>query len=126
VARFRSLLIRLLAAVLLLQSGVTVAHCLRGMGAGDALVVEICSPEGMRSIRLDANGEPIADHAPGAEGGFCPVCHSLPGVTLPEPPRLATPAWFGTSVIWAMAPTAQLRPPARAPPYATRAPPVTA
>lgn len=125
-ARFRPFLIRLLAAVLLLQSGVAVAHCLRGMGGAEGMLVEICSTEGMRTIRLDANGEPIADHAPEAEGGFCPICHGLPGLDLPEPPRLATPAWFGTSVVWAMAPTSQLRPPARAPPYATRAPPVTA
>jgi hypothetical protein len=126
VARFRSLLIRLLAAVLLLQSGVAVAHCLRGVGGGDGLVVEICSTEGMRTIRLDANGDPVADHAPGAEGGFCPVCHSLPGVTLPEPPRLATPAWLGVPVTWQLVGTERPRPPARAPPYATRAPPVTA
>lgn len=126
VATLRSLLIRLLAAVLLLQSGVAVAHCLRGMGAGDGLVVEICSPEGMRSIRLDANGEPMADHAPAAESGFCPACHALPALDLPEPPQVSTPAWLGEAVTWAMAPGDGWRPPARAPPYTTRAPPVTA
>ncbi len=96
------------------------------MAAGEGMVVEICSTEGMRSIRLDANGDPIADHAPGAEGGFCPVCHGLPGITLPEPPRLASPAWLGATIIWQETGEYWLRPPARAPPYATRAPPVTA
>lgn len=122
----RSLLIRLLAAVLLLQSGVAVAHCLRGMGGSEGLVVEICSAEGMRTIRLDANGEPLADHAPAAEGGFCPACHGLPAVDLPAPPRLSSPAWLGEAVNWAMAPGDGWQPPARAPPYATRAPPVIA
>ncbi len=125
VATLRSLLIRLLAAVLLLQSGVAVAHCLRGMGAGDGLVVEICSADGLRSIRLDANGEPMADHAPAAESGFCPACHGLPAVDLPAPPLVSTPAWLGDSIAWAPSPIGTLRPPARAPPYATRAPPVT-
>nr|WP_249731904.1 DUF2946 family protein [Roseococcus sp. SDR] len=122
----RSLLIRLLAAVLLLQSGVAVAHCLRGMGAAGGLIVEICSPDGMRSIRLDANGEPMADHAPAAENGFCPACHGLPGVDLPAPPQLSVPAWLGETIAWAPSSSGTLRPPARAPPYATRAPPVTA
>ena len=126
VARFRPFLIRLLAAVLLLQSGVAVAHCLRGMGGAEGLLVEICSTDGLRTIRLDANGEPAPDHAPEAEGGFCPVCHGLPGITLPEPLRLATPAWLGTAITWQETRQDRLRPPARAPPYATRAPPVTA
>ena len=125
-ARFRPLLICLLAAVLLLQSGVAVAHCLRGMGGTAGLVVEICSTDGLRSIRLDANGEPAPDHVPKAEGGFCPVCHGLPAITLPEPPRLASPAWLGTPVTWQGMAEPRLRPPARAPPYATRAPPITA
>ena len=125
-ATLRSLLIRLLAAVLLLQSGVAVAHCLRGMGAAEGLAVEICSPDGMRSIRLDANGEPMADHAPATESGFCPACHGLPAVDLPGPTCLSTPAWLGEAVTWAMARRDGWLPPARAPPYTTRAPPATA
>jgi hypothetical protein len=122
----RSLLIRVFAAVLLLQSGVAVAHCLRGMGVGEGLLVEICSAEGIRSIRLDANGEPVADHAPAAESGFCPACHGLPALDLPEPPQVSAPAWLGEAVGWAMAPGDGWHPPARAPPYKTRAPPVIA
>ncbi len=125
-ARFRPFLIRLLAAVLLLQSGVAVAHCLRGMGAGEGMLVEICSTDGMRTIRLDSQGEPANDHAPEAEGGFCPLCHGLPGVTLPEPPSVFTTAWLDASGIWQITGTEHVRPPARAPPYATRAPPITA
>ena len=125
-ARFRPFLIRLLAVVLLLQSGVAVAHCLRGMSAGDGMLVEICSTDGMRTIRLDSQGEPASDHSPESEGGFCPICHGLPGITLPEPPRLAMPAWLGATIIWQVAGTDRLGPPARAPPYTTRAPPITA
>lgn len=125
-ASLRSLLIRVLAAVLLLQSGVAVAHCLRGMGAGEGMLVEICSAEGIRTLRLDARGEPAADHAPATEAGFCPACHGLPAVDLPLPPLLSTPAWLSEAVAWAMAPGDCWQPPARAPPYTTRAPPVTA
>lgn len=126
VAKFRSLLIRLLAIVLLLQSGAAVGHCLRGMSLGEAMLIEICSTEGMRSIRLGAEGDPALEHGPGKEGGFCPVCHGLPGITLPEPPEASTPAWLSTHAVWHAHAAERLRPPTRAPPYSPRAPPVTA
>ncbi|MDB5416214.1 MAG: hypothetical protein JWR10_4549 [Rubritepida sp.] len=123
VARFRSLLIRLMVALLFIQSGAAMAHCLRAM-AHDGTLIEICSTDGMRTIRLDAAGEPLQEQAPGSdEGSFCPVCHGLPAVTLPEPPMLAMPAWDGAAITWHAAGIERLRPPARAPPYSTRAPP---
>lgn len=125
-ARFRPFLIRLFAILLLVQSGAAAAHCLRGMSAGEGMLVEICSTDGMRTVRLDENGEPVPDQAPESGGAFCPVCHGLPVVTLPEPPLLAIPAWSGEAIAWHAAGTPRLRPPARAPPYATRAPPITA
>lgn len=130
-ARFRPFLLRLLVAVLLWQSGVAAAHGMRGMAGADGMLVEICSTDGIRTIRLDAHrldaqGDPLPDHAPEAQGGFCPICHGLPGITLPEPPRTATPAWLGTAITWQVAGTELVRPPARALPYATRAPPVSA
>lgn len=125
VARFRPFLIRLLAAVLLLQSGVAVAHCLRGMAAGEGMLVEICSAEGMRSVMLDAQGEPISS-PDGEMAGFCPICHGLPVVMLPEPPGAFTPAWLDVTAIWLGLGTDAPPRAARAPPYTTRAPPVTA
>ncbi|UPY35214.1 DUF2946 family protein [Sediminicoccus sp. KRV36] len=118
-------MIRVLAALLFLQSGIAVAHCLRGMGAGEGMIIEICSTDGMRSIRLDAQGDPAPEHTPGGEGGFCPICHGLPGILLPEPPRLAGPAWLGEALAWHAPGTRYLRPAAHAPPYSTRAPPFT-
>lgn len=123
VAKFRALLIRLMAVLLFMQSGVAAAHCLQGLAqVGDA--IEICSVDGVRVIHLDAEGNPLPDQAPVShDGGFCPVCHGMPAIDLPAPPMLASPAWAGEAIIWHSAGEARLLPPARAPPYPTRAPP---
>ncbi len=113
-----------MAVVLLLQSGAAMAHCLRGMSHGEA--IEICSIDGVRTIHLDQDGNPLADEAPQMQGGFCPACHALPAVELPGPPIVAAPAWHLASPNWHAAGEARLLPPARAPPYATRAPPAFA
>jgi hypothetical protein len=117
------MLARLLALLLLVQSGVAVAHCLRGMAAGDGLLVEICSIEGKRLVLLGPEGEPIEAPEPSAEGGFCPVCQGLPQLVLPAPAvRLLTPVkpaepnWHAEGEALRLAP-------ARAPPHAPRGPP---
>ncbi len=112
--------------MLLLQSGVAVAHCLRGMAAGEGMFVEICSAEGMRSVRLDAQGEPVSNPDGEMAGGFCPICHGLPVVMLPEPPGVATQAWLDGTASWLGFSTDAPPRAARAPPYTTRAPPFTA
>ncbi len=123
VAKSRALLIRLMAALLFWQSGVAVAHCLSGLThGGDA--IEICSIDGVKVIHLDEQGNPLPDQAPVShDGGFCPVCHGMPAVDLPEPPTLAMPAWAGEPIAWHAAGEVRLLPPARAQPYPTRAPP---
>ena len=125
-ARLRPFLIQFFAALLFLQSGMAAAHCLRGMAVSEEMLVEICSADGMRTIRLDADGEPAPDAPPASASGFCPACHGLPDIILPEPPILAVPAWSGESTTWHAAGTPRLRAPGRAPPYAMRAPPLTA
>lgn len=122
VAKSRALLIRLMAVLLFWQSGVAIAHCLRGLSHGEA--IEICSIDGVKVIHLDAEGNPLPEQTPAShEGAFCPVCHGMPAVDLPAPPVLAMPAWTGQPIAWHAAGEARLLPPARAPPYATRAPP---
>lgn len=124
VAKLRAPLILLMAALLFWQSGVAVAHCLRGMSHGGE-AIEICSIDGVRVIHLDEQGNPVSDPAPAShEGGFCPVCHGMPAVTLPEPPLLAVPAWMDGAIAWHATGEARLLPPARAPPYTSRAPPL--
>jgi hypothetical protein len=120
------MLARLLALLLLVQSGVAVAHCLRGMAAGDGLLVEICSIEGKRLVLLGPEGEPIEAPEPSAEGGFCPVCHGLPQVALPAPAVTLLGPIGVAAVPWHAGGEALRLPPARAPPYATRAPPAQA
>lgn len=115
----RSILIRVFAALLFVQSGLAVAHCLPGMAPGEGVTVEICSAEGMRTIRLDAEG----DREAGGEAAFCPACHGLPNIALPAPSQLAGPAWSAAAMAWHGAGTARLAPPSRASPYDGRAPP---
>ncbi len=80
----------LLALLLSLQSGLAAAHCLGRAGAPADRAVVICTPSGLRSVALPADhGEPAAP----AVDGFCPACHALPTVLLPEAPALPTPAW---------------------------------
>lgn len=124
VAKFRTLLIGFLAALLFWQSGLAAAHCLRSLAhGGDA--IEICSIDGVKVIHLDDQGNPLPEQPTGGMGGFCPACHGVPAaVTLPEPPVLALPAWTGETVTWHAAGEVRLLPPARAPPYRTRAPPI--
>jgi hypothetical protein len=119
-------LARLLALLLLVQSGMAGAHCLRGMAAGDGLLVEICSIEGKRLVVLGPGGEPMDSPAPASERGFCPVCHGLPQVALPAPAvTLLEPLGVAT-IHWHAKGEALRLPPARAPPYTTRAPPAQA
>lgn len=125
-ASLRPLLARLFALLLLVQSGAALGHCLRGLAAGEGLLVEICAVEGKRLLLLGPGGEPMEPAAPAAEGGFCPVCHGLPEAALPAPSlRLVAPAAAGPAA-WHGAGAPLRLPPARAPPYATRAPPALA
>ncbi len=125
-ARLKPLLARLLALLLFVQSGVAVAHCLRGIAPGQGLLVEICAVEGKRLMVLGPDGAPIEAPEPAVEPGFCPVCIGLPEVAVPAPSvrllapaPIAEPAWHGEG-------TAQRLAPARAPPHAPRGPPTLA
>lgn len=109
----------MLAVTLLLQSGLALAHGMRG---ANGVLVELCSTDGIRIIRLDAQGEPM----PETEGGFCPICLAPPGVIPQRPRQLALFAWFGSRAVWHASGRGALHPAARAPPYLTRAPPIAA
>jgi hypothetical protein len=118
--RASPLLIRLLALLLLLQSGMAMAHCLRGT-AGTWLA-EICTAEGMRMARLDGDGNEMP---PAAEpAAFCPVCHGLPAIAAPPAPTAFMPVSYATAIGWTPGADGTATPPARAPPYTGRAPPL--
>jgi hypothetical protein len=107
------------ALALLLQAGVGAAQCLRGLGVDEGLLVEICTAEGKRLALLQPEGDAPAE--PGA--GVCPVCASLPAVAVPNAPTLSEPVRFAQSVSFPLSGSPHAAPPARAPPYSTRAPP---
>ncbi|WP_207537334.1 DUF2946 family protein [Sabulicella rubraurantiaca] len=116
-ARLRKPLLRLLAALLFLQSGVAMAHCLRSMAGDPALLVEICTAEGMRMLDL-------GDHDEAKTGsGICAVCADLPAVSLPAPPSVWRPVLYVAPRFEPISSFAAPIARARAPPLGSRAPP---
>ena len=111
------LLTVVLTLLLVMQWGGAFAHCIGALGATQA--VEICTAEGIRTLHLDAGGQPAAPDT--AAHDSCPLC---PGATaaLPEGPLLPA-ARFAYAV--AIPPLVAGMPPApaRAPPQQPRAPP---
>ncbi len=119
-ARRLPALTRLLALLLCLQWATGAAHCLRALGQGAALAVEICSAEGLHTILLDGKGEPVQPGA--AAHDACPAC---PAVTALRPPAPALPATAVAYASFLPPQPAGLPPaPARAPPQQPRAPPI--
>jgi hypothetical protein len=120
VKRPATLLARLIAALLLVQTVLAPALCLaHAASAGMATV--ICSPDGDRTVHLGTNGEELP--APEAHSGFCLACHALPQADLPTAPMLSTPTEPGSVIIWFTTGDAGWRPAARAPPYEPTGPP---
>lgn len=114
-------LLRLVAAVLLLQAVMAPAHCLATAAAPAGLEAVICSADGMRTVHLGPAGQELPDAHD--DSGFCAACPIPPQAMLPEPPALPSPAWAGALPAWHAAAPSALPPPARGPPFAPRAPP---
>ncbi|MBL6453803.1 hypothetical protein JMJ55_00625 [Belnapia sp. T6] len=116
--RRRPLLTVVLALLLVLQWGGAFAHCLAALAGSEGVV--ICSAEGgIRTLHLDAEGQPAAPAA--AAHDSCPVC---PGGAAPAPPVPALPALRIAYAPPPAPPIAGMPPaPACAPPQQPRAPP---
>lgn len=116
-------LLVVLALVLFGQSASAAAHCLRRAAAPQpqsAFHVEICTADGIVLMDLggaDQDAPSGHDHA-----GFCLACHGLPQMVLTEPASVPLPLSRPAAAPQA---TPEVLPPvgARAPPYASRAPP---
>jgi hypothetical protein len=116
---------RLIAVLLLMQVAVAPAHCLAMAATPAGLPTVLCSPSGVeRTIMVGPDGHAMPDHQAGA--GACVVCAGLPQAMLPEPPGVPAFAWMGGGRAWHVAGAETLPPPARAPPFAARAPPAFA
>lgn len=112
-------LIRVFAALLLLQSGAAMGLCMRGAASG--WLVEICAPGGeMRTLRLSADGTELP---PETGSAFCPICHGLPEAAQPRSPLVAGPAFLPQTASWWPDDPRPSAWPARAPPFLSRAPP---
>jgi hypothetical protein len=116
-ARRMPLLTVMLALLLAVQWGAAFAHCLVALGAGGG--VEICTADGVRTIHLDAEGQPAA---PGeAAHDSCPLC---PGGVAPVAAGPKLPFVPVAYARFLPPPAAGMPPaPARAPPQQPRAPP---
>jgi len=115
-----TLLARLIAALLLVQTVLAPALCLAHV-ANAGLATVICSPDGDRTVHLGADGQELP--APEAHQGFCLACHALPQADLPAAPMLFKPAEPGSAIIWFATGDAGWRPASRAPPYDPTGPP---
>ncbi len=111
------------ALVLLFQAVLAPALCI-GRAQGHALTMEICGPDGMRSMAVA-----LDDQAPSESGqqhGFCAVCAGMPQGAEALTPVLPTPVWLLTVLAWPPTGPGALPPRARAPPQQPRAPPALA
>ncbi len=121
-ARLTRPLLRLIAAVLLLQTVVAPAHCLAMAAAPAGMEAVICTAEGMRTVHLGPDGQEMpAGHE---EGGFCLTCHALPQAAVAGAPVVSEPVRTTTAIAWRPGATEGLPPEARGPPYRPTGPPL--
>jgi hypothetical protein len=106
-------LARILALVLLFQAALAPALCI-GRAQAHTIVMEICGPEGMRSMPLALDDQAPAQ--PGEAHGFCAVCAAMPQGAQALTPALPVPAWLAIVITWPGPNPAALPPQARAPP----------
>lgn len=112
-------LLRLIAAILLVQTVLAPALCL-GAGRG-SVAVEICTAEGLRTIHAAPDGGPAE---PGqGHIGACLACHALPQAAGLDLPPLPAPAWIAAARLPAEATPDRPNPGIRGPPGGARAPP---
>lgn len=114
---------RILALVLLFQAVLAPALCI-GRAQGHTLTVEICGPDGMRSMALALDDQGPAQK--GEQHGFCAVCAAMPQGAEALTPALPAPAWLAVVINWPITGPAAPPPQARAPPQQPRAPPALA
>lgn len=125
--RLRPAFTRLLVLLLLMQWGTAFGHCLKlaaPVGGGAVLHMDICTPDGLRSIplALEPENAPKQDHAAGM---ICPLCGGIGGAALPPPPVALLPSLLLVQAAPALppstpnaAPAPRRQPPSRAPPIA--------
>jgi hypothetical protein len=110
--RPRPALTWLLTLSLLLQWGTAFGHCLRLAAPAEALHLEICTVEGLKTVALSADDqqEPEGAKSPLATPAVCPACAGPAAPALPTPTVTAAPP-----LLLAQAPEAPQPPPAPAP-----------
>lgn len=114
-------LLPVLAALLLLQTVLAPALCLAAAGGSGGLAIEICTADGLLTLRQAA--EDAAGHEEAGHGGTCLVCHALPQGAALAQPALPGPAWIGIAVTAGAAESAAPPHSIRGPPSGARAPP---
>ncbi|MBR0645530.1 DUF2946 family protein [Plastoroseomonas hellenica] len=122
----RARIAKLVAILLILQAMVApslcLAHAAAMLAASNGHSVEICGPEGLRSIQVTEDGQKQSPDL-AAQGGFCLACHALPQALTPPEPMLAQPGWVMVAIAAPVRSLASLRPAIRGPPLGAQAPP---
>jgi len=123
VRRIPAPIARVLALVLLFQAVLAPALCI-GRAQGHAITMEICGPDGMRSLTVALGDEAPAEDS--QQHGFCAVCAGMPHGAEALTPIQIAPFWLPSSPSWPPGGPAAQPPQARAPPQQPRAPPALA
>ena len=119
--RIRPGLARLLGLLLLLQWSAAAAPHARDLARlGEAMLVELCSPHGPRSLLVDGEGQPIK---PEAAADCCDLCLAPASAPPPASAIPPVPVAFAPSAASPARPGLPPLPP-RAPPQQPRAPPL--
>ncbi|HEY4250793.1 MAG TPA: DUF2946 family protein [Roseomonas sp.] len=124
--KLRARIAKIFAVLLLAQAMVAPALCLAHaaamLAASNGHSIEICGPDGLRSIQVDDNNQPQAPDL-AMQGGFCVACHALPQGLTPPAPVLAMPGWVLVAVAAPVRSLTAVPPPIRGPPLGAQAPP---
>ncbi len=112
-------LLRLIAALLLLQWGTALGHCLQRHGNA-GLLLEICTTDGIRHVLVGSDDAPAPDQAP--EAGVCVACPVPHAMLAPQPLQPSAPVLY-VFVDHQPPPAGLPVAPPRAPPQQPRAPP---
>ncbi|WBV45181.1 DUF2946 family protein [Pseudoroseomonas cervicalis] len=117
-------LLGLLSLLLLLQWGAGLVPHLRAMAATSSDAIIICSPDGMRTLHLDAEGQPTdPDKAPGM--GCCMLCPGPLALGAPQTGPVPAPVALWQRLLAARPLVADRLPPPRPDDaHPPRAPPI--
>jgi hypothetical protein len=122
----RARIAKLVAVLLLVQAFVApslcLAHAAAMLAAAQGHSIEICGPDGIRSLQVQGDAEKPAPDLM-AQGGFCIACQAVSQALTPPEPLLAPPVSVAALSAAPVRAFAGAHPAIRGPPLGAQAPP---